>query len=631
MKKLLIPLSLMTLALIPGCMADKPANVNENIAKTLSSNISQIMESIKYVNDIDENKLLIDELHSKTITNQDYSTGTENINNIPKIPPKTISDGLVKRNTTKVYPARRVSANNTFFNQNNNTAYSPIKNQTTKGDYVSDAGVKTNRAYTAQYNPRYTLSTSSNTTQLTSYMEKIQDLYTICNDTCAASYDLESLKTELLTSCNNCKNLLDKVNQGKISLTDTQTKTLKEYNDTLQGCINDLKSCKSCADDVNIINSLKGNFSNNCDTLVAKYLKVLNNLDTNNSYCNNAKCTVAEINNYIAGITNDNSYVNKSYQSRYVIYDEDNQPNNYINKTDNINNQKATTPSINNTSNTTTNNSTSLSNTNNISNTSSSSTTNNTTQQTNNNIYSATSATNKATSNTTSAQSQNTPNTMPAQTSQNNSSKSYQSAQYTSRPYSSPNNPSTTTDNQSNTQNNAVYSQSSSRQGTTITQPIRPTNSNNSLDNTRKSIQSRQNSTTTQNATNNRTFDIKENERNPQQNNYNNNVPKPAPHRTKDIKDADYRYINGNKGIKTLEETQHNEVSNNNYQASRNVNTYTPSPRRNVYTQSNNHRTTEYRTTSTNEKRLTGYTNNNLKVDNKEVRAGVSTKTINAF
>lgn len=391
MKKLIIPLSLMGLALLPmGCGAQ---DTNANIANMMSKSLNEMIQTTEKIKDIDENKLLIKDLNETTNINEDYNK--DNTNNSRPIYTRRPATSIVKNNSSRRYDRTdntvyngndRVYRPNNFgnrqyykklANQNVNNAnrsttttynsnvtnngvtryyrnmnnpnvkgnlinntYRDVKTSdnynypnitSTTGTYTSDTATSTNRYYTSRYVPRYTDTVVTSNSALTNYLEKIQDLYTICNDTCAASYDLDNLKAEIVSSCQSCNDLLSKVKSGEIKLTNDQINTLTAYNNTLQGCINDLKSCKDCSEDVSIISTLKGNFSNNCDTLVAKYLKVLNNIDTNNSLCNNARCTVSEINNYISGICGEK--VN-NYSSRY-IYDYDYDYNRDYNNTTN--------------------------------------------------------------------------------------------------------------------------------------------------------------------------------------------------------------------------------------------------------------------------------------------------------
>ncbi len=354
MKKLFIPLSLMALTMATGCSMTK--NNNADITKELSTNISELIETTKKVKNIDETKLMIDDLGSQTDANKDYKTSEKVKNSYKaKVIRKLTQDNQTQNsNYYKQKVFRNTNNNNnsgplytrfrgkTIANQQNNSqnltsesnknitnnsntinknVYTNSSNQTTsktENTYVTDSGKVSDRYYTSRYTPRFSSNEIDNNLMLTNYIEKIQDLYAICNDTCAASYDLESLKSELINTCNNCNRLLGKVKNGEVKLSSQQIKTLGEYNKTLQSCINDLNKCKDCSEDVNIINTLKGNFSNNCDSLVAKYLKVLNNLDTNGSLCNNAQCTVAEINNYISSICGENV---KNYTNRYKFDD----------------------------------------------------------------------------------------------------------------------------------------------------------------------------------------------------------------------------------------------------------------------------------------------------------------------
>lgn len=489
MKKLLIPLSLMSLALIPtGC--NNAGMVNNNVAESLSKNLTEMIETTKKVSNIDENKLIIDELNARTDINRDYNN--ENVNNARPVYRRNYQNGIVKnwapyrstnntnnvnnasntrrtstRNSDRVYrPNNFVNTYNRYNKKTNNTyggntptpystnvnknVYNSTTNSTTNNgvrstdnynypnvnsssqNYVNDTAGETNRYYTSQYLPRYTDTVATSNSTLTNYLEKIQDLYTICNDTCAASNDLEMLKDELISSCSSCNELLGKVKTGEVTLTKTQIETLNAYNNTLQSCISDLKSCKDCNEDINMINLLKGNFSNNCDTLVAKYLKVLNNIDTNNSYCNNAKCTVSEINNYINSICGQKS-VNNGYISRYYY------PNYRPNRTpDEYNNgQNSTNNNNNNSSSNATNNQNGLNN--------------NTTNPNATNNQNATSN-NQSVTNNGSNPNNNVANNTTSSTSQSNSTSSNLVNNVT-RPSTTQN--TTNTNNSSNTVNNS--------------------------------------------------------------------------------------------------------------------------------------------------------------------------------
>ena len=88
MKKILLPLSLMTLAILPaGCMAKSN---NASVANDLSNNITELMESAKRVTDIDESKLKIDKLNDKTDINNDYKLQENNTYKNIKKHPSTI-------------------------------------------------------------------------------------------------------------------------------------------------------------------------------------------------------------------------------------------------------------------------------------------------------------------------------------------------------------------------------------------------------------------------------------------------------------------------------------------------------------------------------------------------------------
>ncbi len=564
MKKLLIPLSLMTVtAIATGCsMSPKTSISDNNVAKSLSNNLTELVETTKKVKDIDENKLIINELSPNSNINKDYQTN--NNTSSYKYNGKWVNNGNGSYINNGSYN-KQSSINNSYNNANSKSTANSKSNinntqvnaNTQTNNYVTDGGTLTDRYATPQYNPRYTKVMTSGNASLAGYMEKIQDLYSICNDTCAVSTDLEGLKNELINSCNNCNNLLARVKNGEIKLSTSQIKTLNEYNRTLQSCINDMKSCKDCSEDVNIINTLKGNFSNNCDTLVAKYLKVLNNLDTNSSLCNNARCTVAEINNYISSISGGQNV--KTSTNRYTRYERfyDIDPEFSVDGQNTINTNQNQIPN---------NPKPTQSNT---------ITTNTLNPNPSNNIVNTTNTTSTNTNKTTTTQNPTSNNTTSSNTALSNQKVNNSNI------------------NKTSSQSTNVYAGNKIVRNGTTYYPIKPANTDNAT-----TYPFRQNTTKT-NTTANPDY-----------------VPNTHPH-TKDIKETNTEYINrfnNSKKVFAQESTNTNQ----------NVKMSAPAPQGNYakYTTS----ASDLKTSDSTIKSKPSYTNSTLDISQKHVRANNNTQ-----
>ena len=298
MKKFLFIIPMMFAAVsMVGCNGENTET--NNMTKQIDNSINNVINSTRRIKTLDNDKLTIEELTQLTNTNNDY----KNVNNSTK---------YAQNGTNKVVNNSTQNINNTQYNgiARNSTLISNTTrdvNNNTINSYVTDGNTATNRYTTAKYEPRFVATTTDTSQKLTNYVERIQDLYNICNDACGANALLGSMKQDLIQSCNNCKNLLSQVKTGKITLTEKELETLDDYCDTIDNCVINLNNCQDCTGDVQLINALKGNFSNNCDSLVAKYLKVINNLDANINICNSAKCSIDELNNYISKLTNKNS------------------------------------------------------------------------------------------------------------------------------------------------------------------------------------------------------------------------------------------------------------------------------------------------------------------------------------
>lgn len=358
MKKILCSMSLMLLAIVlVGCAGDTQAQAGSRLSMTLD-NLTQATTRVVTIKNTD---LQIDELNRNMGIRNSTNNTTNSVNNVARNTAGTMDLNSDYQNNGTAYNRRVI--NNNAYNQNNSRFYntndvannyagnsnydatakygmyentnanniSAFDNQkatnrwttnsnqriygntnqdvnTQDSAFITDTGTSTNRTSTARYTPRFIRGATVQTTDgLNNYIERIEDLYMISLDSCAANDNLSSVKSGLVNCCDNSKKLVDKIKSGEVRLTQSQINTLNQYNSTLMNSLSNINRSNMASKDVQTIIDLKKNFSQNCDSLTAKYLKVLNNMDMCISSCNAAQSTVLELNNYVTSLLNNNA------------------------------------------------------------------------------------------------------------------------------------------------------------------------------------------------------------------------------------------------------------------------------------------------------------------------------------
>lgn len=313
MKKLLILISAFMLSII-FVSCDKN---NDDAVNTLSRNINSLKNSIQSSATFNQQQLQIDN-STNYVPNNDYT--------------KT-------NNQTYKQDYNYSTANNkNMIDQR----YIVRRNASSTQNYVQDNNMPSYRTSTATYNPRYITSTSDNQKAI-NYVENISNLYTICDDTCYANQLLEKNKQNLI---NNCDEILKSIECIKNkNLTSEQNNIIKEYCTVIGKCIDNINTncLNTTVNDAKAINELKSDITNNYDKLSTKYLKVLNNIDSNIAVFNQTNATVSYIKDYINNLcsnsTNTNTQTDSITQQQVIdnkTTNTDNNQNSTTNK-DNTN------------------------------------------------------------------------------------------------------------------------------------------------------------------------------------------------------------------------------------------------------------------------------------------------------
>ena len=312
MKKFLILICMFMLSIV-FVSCDKN---NDDAVDTLSRNITSLKNSIQSSATFDQKQLQIDN-STNYVPNNDYT-----------------------KNNNQTY---KQDYNYSTVNNENiiDQRYIVRRNASSTQNYVQDNNMPSYRTSTATYNPRYITSTSDNQRAI-NYVENISNLYTICDDTCYANQLLEQNKQNLI---NNCDEILKSIECIKNkNLTSEQNNIIKEYCSVIGKCIDNINTncLNTTVNDAKAINELKSDITNNYDKLSTKYLKVLNNIDSNIAVFNQTNATVSYIKDYINNLcsnsTNTNTQTNSTTQQQVTT-----------NKTTNADNNQNNTPNKDNT------------------------------------------------------------------------------------------------------------------------------------------------------------------------------------------------------------------------------------------------------------------------------------------
>lgn len=322
MKKILILICMFMLSVV-FVSCDKN---NDNAIDTLSRNINSLKNSIQSSATFDQQQLQIDN-STNYVPNNDYL-----------------------KNNTQTYKQDYDNSTSTSGENISNQRYIVRRNASSQ-NYVQDNNMPSYRTSTATYNPRYVSSTQENQREI-NYVENISNLYTICDDTCYANQLLEQNKQNLIANCDEILKSLECLKNKELSA--EQNNIIKEYCTVIGKCIDKINTTclNTTVNDAKAINELKTDLTNNYDKLSAKYLKVLNNIDSNIAVLSQTNATVSYIKDYInnlcEGTNNENNIANQNITTdNNVISTEANNKNknndnnaNIIDKTNTIDGEK---------------------------------------------------------------------------------------------------------------------------------------------------------------------------------------------------------------------------------------------------------------------------------------------------
>ena len=189
--------------------------------------------------------------------------------------------------------------------RNNNIVNNPIVNETTNKRFnknintYRDIATNINTYKKANYESRYNANIGYET-DLNNHYQKLNNLCAIQIDTLNCNDKTNSLKTRILANISYLNSLAEQIKSGNINVSDTQAKAVKDLLNNANNFANKINTSKNeLSTELKSVNNMKVNYSANVDELSSKYIRLLNSLDTRNSYLQNILSSLLQVENTI--------------------------------------------------------------------------------------------------------------------------------------------------------------------------------------------------------------------------------------------------------------------------------------------------------------------------------------------
>ena len=203
--------------------------------------------------------------------------------------------------------------------RNNNLVNTPIVNETTNKRFnknintYRDIATNINTYKKANYESRYNANIGYET-DLNNHYQKLNNLCAIQIDTLNCNDKTNSLKTRILANISYLNSLAEQIKSGNINVSDTQAKAVKDLLNNANNFANKINTSKNeLSTELKSVNNMKVNYSANVDELSSKYIRLLNSLDTRNSYLQNILSSLLQVENTIlSGYSNSIDVENQS-------------------------------------------------------------------------------------------------------------------------------------------------------------------------------------------------------------------------------------------------------------------------------------------------------------------------------
>ena len=198
------------------------------------------------------------------------------------------------------------------YNSYHNMDYTTNFNDNITASVSSPAVSSYNLNYS--YKPKYIDNINSlDSSHLLAYLQSIQDLFLITSDITAANQILNELSYNIINETVNVRNNAYMLNYNLDELTHEEIVTLKEYSTTINNAINSIKFTNgNISNELTSLSQLRVNFYKNTESLNAKYINILNILDTRITQLKNIEEIITRLNNQLMLMSDVNTYRNNN-------------------------------------------------------------------------------------------------------------------------------------------------------------------------------------------------------------------------------------------------------------------------------------------------------------------------------
>lgn len=303
MKKFLTLLLVVLIGLsFAGCNDSKNA-----LASNIENSVSRLSKLIDSTKEINNNDILIKEIHS---TNGNYTDccepKTEKNSKFVEINEDNneISSTKIKNLNKKIKNMPRKTVN-TQIVRNNSSQTETSQNQEILTENKVNARNFNNveRLTTGNYKPRRISNVEYNNAGLQNYISKIEDLYLMMNDASCANNECNDLASILKNNCNALNDLCKQLKNNKIELNDNQ---MKACNDLLGGLNKNLNTLNNSKNDIQTqckeVKKINVNPNANVEQISTKYIKLINCLDDKITCYSNILSILTQLKCTISGV-----------------------------------------------------------------------------------------------------------------------------------------------------------------------------------------------------------------------------------------------------------------------------------------------------------------------------------------
>lgn len=216
-----------------------------------------------------------------------------------------------------------------------------VSNNNSETKSVSNLNINPTSQYQTYntYQPRYSMQNEQyiNRSYLQNYISSIEDLFLITSDLNIANQKLTTLSNSIIELTVNIKNNIHYLNYNQTSLTSEQINIINEYVSTVQSIINNLKTSYGyIKNEVAVISKMKENFYMNAEALNAKYINILNIIETRILQLESLQTTLYRMNTQIINYIN---IFNPNILPFNQNFNQYNEMTNDINNNNNNNNE----------------------------------------------------------------------------------------------------------------------------------------------------------------------------------------------------------------------------------------------------------------------------------------------------